>query len=66
MRWRAMKAPAYGETRRVRRFAWFPTLVDEDTDPPLRVWLEWYWEHQQLTLSGFDGTEWRVLGRYSE
>jgi hypothetical protein len=67
MMWAAKKPappPRFGDKRTVRRFALFPRLVDLDDDPPVRVWLEWYYVYQELTHSGY-GYGWQTLARYS-
>lgn len=39
-------APSHGDTRIVRKFAWWPTKVEVFT-----VWLEWYESHEEYYAS---------------
>lgn len=57
-----------GKRRTVLRFAWLPTVVDQDDDKPLTVWLERYWEVQEWGYGrdGYGGCYgWLVAARYS-
>lgn len=49
MRWdvdvpQPKRRPQIGDTRTVKKFAFWPTRVDHDTR---KVWLEWYDAHQR-------------------
>lgn len=67
MMWAAKRPaapPIYGDKRTVRRFALVPRKVDLDDDPPVWVWLEWYFVYQELVESGY-GYGWQTVARYS-
>ena len=42
-----------GDRRTIKKFAWFPLRVDNNTI----IWLEWYWS-DEVYFSGWDGGEW--------
>jgi hypothetical protein len=54
-----------GDKRTVRRFALWPTRVDEEEDPPVMVWLEWYYVYQEAFVGVYGGLGWHTLARYS-
>lgn len=62
MRWLATPRPTREEKREVRRFAFLPTLVDDETR---WVWLEFYTAYQEYTVGGY-GDTWRTIARFSE
>jgi hypothetical protein len=59
------RTPELWDKRTVRRFALWPTRVDEEDDPPVVVWLEWYYVYQEASSGGYGGISWRTLARYS-
>lgn len=67
MHWKAKHPvrPTEGSKRTVRRFAWWPTLVDLDEEQPVRVWLEHYYAYQEATIGGYSGLQWHTIAKYS-
>lgn len=51
MRWikKTKTSPAIGETRFIKKFAWFPTECDW-SDDTWTIWLERYWITQEYRL----------------
>lgn len=70
MRWKTIPdvkyatAP-YGQSRNVRKFAWFPEKLDNG----MTVWLQFYWIRERFTQVSFDGNtgrcawDWEVQDR---
>lgn len=71
MRWTAkpLEPPKkLGQKRTVKRFAFFPTRVDDDEDRPLLVWLEPFYKLQELKQvdDGYGWTwGWVTLSKHS-
>lgn len=66
MRWPIMFAPERrsGTKRDVRRFAFLPTICDEDGDRATVVWLSWYIAQQEWMHSGY-AMRWVTIARYT-
>ena len=61
MRWKYERPPQEGDERIFKRFALFPTVVDEEKEV---VWLECYTEMQRYAIS-YDWTGWVTVWRKS-
>ena len=44
-----------GEERTIKRFAFLPTRIDDNTV----IWFEWYWSKERY-IEGWDSSYWRA------
>lgn len=61
MRWKTKPTPKLGETRWVKKFAWFPV----DTDSGESLWFESYYVKERISVRtslGVDGGGYKYLG----
>jgi hypothetical protein len=68
MRWEHKKVPPKqaGQKRTIRRFALFPTVVEDESGREITVWLEHYYSVQEVTDGGYYGSpKWTTIVRYA-